>query len=91
MRKEPPVFSDPFLRLKNPSFLKFNYFPFEYFKRRFLLYQIDKHQKHIKKQDEACLAYGINDLKISDMKEFSRARGITSITCYESLKSLFKR
>jgi hypothetical protein len=56
-----------------------------------LLYQIDKHQKHIKKQDEACLAYGINDLKISDMKEFSRARGITSITCYESLKSLFKR
>lgn len=86
-----PPFTDPFASWKSPSFLRFNYFPFEYFKRRFLLYQIDQHLQQTKLEDEACLAHGLKDLKISDIKDFSRARGITSITCYESLKAFFKR
>jgi len=46
-KKQPSPFNDPFLRFKSPSFLKFNYFPFEYFKRKFLLYQIDQHLQQI--------------------------------------------
>jgi hypothetical protein len=49
-KKEPPPFTDSFLRFKSPSFKKFNYFPFEYFKRKFLLYQIDQHLEQKKKK-----------------------------------------
>lgn len=91
LRKQPPPFTDPFLRFKSPRLLRFNYFPFEYFKRWFLIMQIDRHLEHLRIVDEACLLHGIKDLKISDIKEFSRARGITSITCYEALKEFFKR
>jgi len=90
-RKEAPPFTDPFLKWKDLDFLKFNYFPFEYLKKKFLMYQINQHLHQTKLEDEACLAHGIKDLKISHMKDFSRARGITSITCYESLKGLFNR
>ena len=53
LRKNPPPYRDPFFVIGNFRFLQFNYFPFELFKRWFLLWQIRRKFKVLWYQDRA--------------------------------------
>lgn len=55
-------YKDPYYIGGNFEILKFNYYPFEAIKKRFLMIQIDQKLKKINKQDKAFLRYGMNDV-----------------------------
>ena len=46
-------YQDPWWIKGDFSVFKFNYFPFEYFKRKYLIWQINKHFKTITAEDMA--------------------------------------
>lgn len=52
-KKELSSYEDPWFVKGNFKFLELNYFPFEYFKRKLLLFQIRNHFKHISNEDLA--------------------------------------
>lgn len=52
-RKELKPYKDPFFIKGDFHIFRFNYFPFEYLKRKFLLFQISQKFKTIQMQDEA--------------------------------------
>lgn len=65
-------YTDPFFVRGNFSLIKFNYFPFEFLKRRFLLWQIYRKFKMIWYQDRAFEKYGLDDIIGSNIKEIAR-------------------
>lgn len=68
--------------------LKFNYFPFEYFKRRYLMWQINKHFKTLLDQDMAFEKYGMEDIQGYAIRDFARERGLATLSCYITLKNV---
>jgi hypothetical protein len=52
-RQKLEKYQDPWFVKGDFKVFKFNYFPFEYLKRKFLILQIDRHMKQIKDQDHA--------------------------------------
>jgi hypothetical protein len=50
------------------KFLKLNYLPFEFFKRRFLLWQIKRRFSLIAEEDKAFEKYGMDDVIGSSIK-----------------------
>lgn len=53
IRKTPPPYEDPWFVTGNFRVFRFNYYPFEFIKRRFLLYQIRRKFKMLWYQDRA--------------------------------------
>ena len=88
--KELAPYKDPFFVRGNFSIFKLNYFPFEYLKRQFLIFQINRKFKIIKQQDEAFEKYGMNDIKGNYIKDFARERGFAALTCYDTLRNVLK-
>lgn len=86
----PPPYKDPFFVRGNFQILKFNYFPFEYVKRQFLLFQIRRRFKMIWEQDRAFEMYGLDDVIGNEIKEIARERGLATLSCYETLKNVIK-
>lgn len=52
-KKKISEYQDPWFVKGNFKIFKFNYFPFEYLKRKFLIFQINRNLKQIKEQDHA--------------------------------------
>ena len=59
LRKKLPRYQDPWWLQGNFKILKFNYFPFEWLKRRFLIFQINYKFRILKRQDRAFEKYGM--------------------------------
>ena len=89
-KKELAPYEDPFFITGNYSIFKFNYFPFEYIKRQFLLFQIRRKFRIIQKQDIAFEEYGMDDIIGNNIKDFARERGMAALTCYDTLKNVLK-
>ena len=65
-----------------------NFWPFEYFKRKLLVFQINRHLNTLRRQDLAFFKFGMHDVMGHLITDFARERGITTISCYETLKVL---
>lgn len=89
-RRKLAPYTDPFFVKGDFKLLKFNYFPFEFIKRRFLLWQIYRKFKMIWYQDRAFEKYGLDDIIGSNVKEFARERGLATLSCYDTLKNVIK-
>lgn len=76
-----------FMAGKDLPMFKFNYGPFEILKRRFLMSQIEKHLKNVKKVDRKLLVDGTLEYKTSVLNEFGRSRGITTSQTSDILKN----
>jgi len=83
-------YQDPFFVRGNFKLIRFNYFPFEFLKRRFLLWQIYRKFKMIWYQDRAFEKYGLDDIIGSNIKEIARERGLATLSCYDTLKNVIK-
>ncbi|KAL4463559.1 hypothetical protein ABPG72_018814 [Tetrahymena utriculariae] len=65
-----------------------NFGPFEVLKRQLLLVQIKRHLKLLRLQDQAFFKMGFHDIVGHRITDFARERGITTISCYETLKAV---
>jgi hypothetical protein len=70
--------------------IKLNFWPFEFFKRKLLIAQINNHIERLRRQDLAFFKFGMSDVKGHLITDFARERGITTISCYETLKVLIQ-
>ena len=87
-KKQLKPYKDPFFIKGDFSIFRLNYFPFEYFKRKFLLFQISRKFKILQMQDEAFEKYGMKDIEGTSIKDFARERGFAALTCYDTLKNV---
>lgn len=53
-----------------------------------MLWQINNKFTAIKEQDLAFERYGMNDIKLYEIKYFARERGLVALTCYETLRNV---
>lgn len=61
-KKQLAPYKDPIFVKGDFKIFKFNYFPFQYFKKQFLLYQINRKFKMLSEQDIAFQEYGMSDI-----------------------------
>jgi LETM1 and EF-hand domain-containing protein 1 len=87
-KKTAPPYKDPWWIMENFRVFEFNYYPFEDLKRRWLLRQINNKFVATKEEDLAFDRYGMNDVKLEQMKLFARERGLATLTCYETLRNV---
>jgi hypothetical protein len=84
----PPPYKDPWWIKENFRCLRFDYYPFESLKRKWLIWQINRKFTQIKEQDLAFERYGMKDVKLCETKNYARERGLASLTCYETLRNV---
>lgn len=81
-RKTLEPYQDPWFVKGYFDIFKFNYFPFEPLKCRFLIWQIDRKFRMISEQDRAFEKFGMDDIVGSNIKSFARERGLATLSCY---------
>lgn len=67
-----PPYKDPWWIKQNFRIFRFDYWPFEGLKRKWLIWQIDSKFKRIKEQDLAFETFGMKDFKLYEIKSFAR-------------------
>lgn len=81
-------YRDPWWIKGDFTIFKFNYFPFEYLKRIFLRWQINKHFRTVQEEDTAFEKFGMEDIQGYAIRDFARERGLATLSCYITLKNV---
>ena len=81
-RKDLAPYQDPWCIRGNFRIARFNYFPFEGLKRKFLIWQINRKFRRLWLEDRAFEIYGLGDVVGKNIKHIARERGLAALSCY---------